>query len=797
MKRLSMAANVALKMAASEAVKSKQPYIEKEHLLIGITSLEKIMMFGQQEWGLTPQGRQELKAEHEALDEILGEFQFDTAKLRRMARAILVTGDYKHTDRIIHRSEACKLIFSRAEKLVELAPEVSCLHLLAALLEEPGEEIGSILKKAELDPSVLRDHALVLAGERQELDKDTVKSHEDVNEKVKKGTHYLDRYGRDLTKEAREGNLGPFVGRRKELLQIIQTLARSTKNNPVLVGEAGVGKTAIVEALAMRVALGKDPNILKDKRIIELNMGSLVGGTKHRGEFEKRLTNIIREAQKNPEVILFIDEIHNLVGAGRAEGSMDAANIMKPALAQGGIRCIGATTIAEYRRYIESDSALERRFEKIIVDEPGRDETLAMLKGLCPKWEEHHHVHITEDALEAAMDLSVRFDIDHKLPDKAIDLLDKAGAQARVPVLSMNPELDEERERTGDSISRDGRGTEITAFSVAQVLSEKIGVPLEVIIGHLNGRDGSRILELASALKEQIIGQDEAIEKVCRRLQMAYAGLGKRRGPMAVFLFLGSTGVGKTQFSKSLAKFLFGSESDMIRFDMSEYMEEHSVAKFIGSPPGYVGHEEEGLLTGNLRTKPHSIVLFDDIEKAHPRIFDLFLQIFDEGRLSDSKGRTVDAKNAIFIMTSNISVQKHVGFRDQEREKSDSGVYGDVEQMFRPEFINRIDEQIVFRSLDKDDLRKILRPMLDEISDNLHNQHGVNLQISEDVEIFITQEGLSLRYGIRELRRTVEQLIQIPLSRLILSGELKEHKCWEVICDDGKIFIIPQTVENR
>jgi len=792
MKSLSAAANVALKMAASEAVTSKQPYIEKEHLLIGITSLEKIMMFGQEEWGLSQQDRQKLQAEHAALEEILRKFQFNTAKMNRMVQATLVKGNYEHTDRVIHRSEACKSIFNRAEKLMELAPEVSCLHLFAALLEGPGEKISVILKKAELDPPVLREHALALAGERQESGKNTVKLHEDINGTIKKGTQYLDRYGRDLTKEAREGKLGPFAGRRKELLQIIQTLARSTKNNPVLVGEAGVGKTAIVEALAIRVALGKDPNILKDKRIIELSMGTLLGGTKHRGEFEKRLTKIIEEAQKNPDVIIFIDEIHNLVGAGRAEGSMDAANIMKPALTQGAIRCIGATTIDEHRRYIESDPALERRFEKIIVNEPSRDETLSMLRELCPKWEEHHHVHITEDALKAAIDLSIRFDMDHKLPDKAIDLLDKGGAQARVPVLSMNPELDEEGETSGDSISGDDRGPEVTEYTIAQVLSEKIDVPLEVITGHLNEGDGSRILQLESALKKQIIGQDEAVERVCRRLQMAYAGLGERRGPLAVFLFLGSTGVGKTQLSKSIAQFLFGSESDMIRFDMSEYMEEHSVAKFIGSPPGYVGHEEEGLLTGKLRTKPHSVVLFDDIAKAHPRIFDLFLQVFDEGRLSDAKGRTVDAKNAIFIMTSNISIQKQVGFKDQEMKKTNSGVYGEVDQMFRPEFINRIDEQIVFRSLEKDDLRKILRPMLDEISDNLYNQHGVKLQVGEDAEIFLALEGLSSRYGIRELRRTVEQFLQIPLSRLILSGDLKKHKNWQVAYADEKLSIIPR-----
>ena len=596
--------------------------------------------------------------------------------------------------------------------------------------------------------------------------------------------HYLDRYGRDLTQMARDGKLGPFVGRRPELLQIIQTLARRSKNNPVLVGEAGVGKTAIVEALALRAVGGKDSQILGDKRIIELNMGALMGGTKYRGEFEERLNHILKEVQANPEVILFIDEIHMLVGAGQTgDGSMDAANLIKPALARGELRCIGATTISEYRRNIESDPALERRFEKIIVNEPSRDETIEILKGLRHKWEEHHQARITDQALQAAVDLSIRFDGDHQLPDKAIDLIDKAGARTRIPILSM---MAGDKAASGTHVNG-----EVTELTVARVLSEKIGVPLDVITGHLGSSEKSRLLELEAYLKKRIIGQDDAVERVCKRLIMAHAGLAERHGPLAVFLFLGSSGVGKTEMARSLAEFLFGNEADMIRLDMSEYMEEHSFSKMIGSPPGYIGHEEEGQLTGKLRTKPHSIVLLDEIEKAHPRIFDLFLQVFDDGRLTDSKGRTADAKNAIFIMTSNISASKQadLGFLPSKQSKNE--ILHEVAKRFRPEFINRVNEQIIFQSLGQADVRKILKPMLEEIQQSLQKQYEVTLQIDEQAEIFIASSGYNPQYGARELRRTVEKLVQIPLSELILDGKLEQGSQWQLVKQgDGLEFSI-------
>jgi ATP-dependent Clp protease ATP-binding subunit ClpC len=792
MKVLSVGANLSWQIAAAEAGAANHQYIEKEHILIGIYSLEKILMLNPEESGLKPQDRQALQVEHDAMEDVLRGFELEFTQLRRQLRKRLGEGKYKHTEKVVHRSEACKRIFIRADVLAASTGEISCLHLLAAILEEPGGTLGSVLAEAGVKTADLRERAIAFGTQEQRGDQEPMEVHPGGDKVAQGGTHYLDRYGKDLTQEAREGKLGPFIGRRKELLQMIQTLARRTKNNPVLVGEAGVGKTAIVEALALRVADGKDPHVLTGKRIIELNISALVGGTKYRGEFEERLARIIEEARTHPDVIVFIDELHIVVGAGRAEGSMDAANLMKPALARGDLRCIGATTIAEYRRYIESDPALERRFEKVIVNEPSPDETLEILKGIRPKWEEHHNVQITDQALDAAVNLSIRFDVDHQLPDKAIDLVDKAGARTKIPMLSMRMDRKKHKPENG-TYGTEGRA-EVTKLTIAQVLSEKMGVPLEMITGHLEGMTQSRLLELESFLKKRLIGQDEALKLVCKRLLMSHAGLHKRRGPLAVFLFLGPTGVGKTELARSLAEFLLGSDSQMIRFDMSEFMEEHSVAKLIGSPPGYVGHEEEGQLTGKLRTKPYSVTLFDEIEKAHPRVLDMFLQLFDEGRLTDAKGRTADGRNAIFIMTSNISADKtvkRVGFGEQDTVESKTAALHEVKKYFRAEFVNRIDEIITFQSLNEKDVMEILKPMLEEICQTIQKNHKVMLRIGEEVEQFIARTGYSSQYGARELRRTVERLIQIPLSSLILSGELIKHACWQVIYSSDGLSIIP------
>lgn len=769
MTELSDGVDFAWQIAAYEAATARSQFIEPEHLLIGICSLEKILQADE----LEPQSRRTIQQELDAVQQVLQAAEANAASLRRNLRNALDESGYVHTETTIHRSPACKEAFERAISLNGSAKTVHCIHLLIALLEKPSPVITAVLKAMDVDIDELKKRAQAAIGALGIMDNEAVRVPVNKKQQGKEPTDYLERYGRDLTQMARDGKLGPFIGRRQELLQLIQTLARHSKNNPVLVGEAGVGKTAIVEALAVRVVQGKDSHILGGKRIIELNMGALMGGTKYRGEFEERLNRILEEAKAHPEIILFVDEIHMIVGAGRVEGgSMDAANLIKPALARGDLRCIGATTITEYRRNIESDPALERRFEKIMINEPSRDEAVEILKGLRKKWEQHHQVHITDQALQTAVDLSVRFDEDHQLPDKAIDLIDKAGARTRTPILSL---------MVGEQGSQRPKApSTVTELTVAQVLSEKIGIPLDVVVGHLETNSKSRLIELEDFLKNRVIGQDKAVERVCKRLILAHTSLAERHGPLAVFLFLGPSGVGKTEMARSLAKFLFSSEANMIRLDMSEYMEEHSISKMIGSPPGYIGHEEEGQLTGKLRTQPHCIVLLDEIEKAHPRVFDLFLQVFDDGRLTDSKGRTADAKNAIFIMTSNItaSLQAELGFLSSQQ--SEDEILHEVASHFRPEFINRVNEQIIFQHLRPEDVKKILRPMLEEIQRNLQSQYGVTLNIDKQAEETIAEAGYDPKYGVRELRRVVEKLVQIPISELILANKMQRGSEWQL-----------------
>lgn len=787
MTELSIGAALALQVAAGEVVAGGHKFIGNEHLLIGVCSLDKLLRSAGA--GIQAQARPALQAESEALAGVLRDCSLDATRLRRLVRQRLGRGNCDHTGLAVHRDEACKAAFERAEALARPGGVVTCLHLLAALLEEPGPVVDQVFQELGVRSASLRERALAVAPGRAPVG---ARSPEAPEGAARAGgeTPYLDRYGRDLTREAREGRLGPFVGRRKELLQVIQTLARRTKNNPVLVGEAGVGKTALVEALAVRVAQGKDPQVLTGKRIVELNMGSLLAGTQYRGEFEGRLEGLLRECRAHPEIILFIDEIHNVVGAGRAEGSPDAANLLKPALARGDLRCIGATTIAEYRRYIEADAALERRFERVAVDEPSPEETLAILKGIRPKWEEHHSVKIAEQALEAAVGLSIRFDGDHQLPDKAIDLVDKAGARTRVPVLSMEPGIMDLGRSDRAAATLAGRPA-VTGTTIAEVLADKLGLPLEVVTGYMDGMGQLRLRDLEAYLNSHLVGQAAAVEAVCRRLLMAHSGLVRRRGPLAVWLFAGPTGVGKTEMARLLARFLFGAESAMIRLDMSEYQEAHSIAKLIGSPPGYVGYESEGQLTGRLRTTPYCVVLLDELEKAHASVCDLFLQVFDDGRLTDAKGRTADASNAIFIMTSNVAATGQMGFGRRETETPGAALVAELRRSFRSEFVNRIDEVVVFRSLDEEDIRQILGPMVEEVCEALLKQHRVTLYVAPEAQTYLVQAGYSRTYGARELRRTVDRLLQAPLSELVVSGRLRERECWQVIPGDGGLAILP------
>jgi len=788
--------NLAWQLACVETAAAKAPFIEPEHLLAALTKLRQLCTGA----GAAALGRQGAdlganRPELELVAEVLEEAATEADAFRHKLRERLGKGTHDHVEgQTIHRSERSRKVFARAGTLAgEMkSTEVKAGHLFLAILEERDAVGCRLLQEKGADLKTLAQKT------RERLEKEPARSlagpaKADALKAEKPGTPFLDRLGRDLTQAARELKLGPIIGRRHEILQVIQTLARRSKNNPVLVGEAGVGKTAVAEAVALRAAVGKDPQVLGGKRIVELSMTSLVGGTKYRGEFEERIARVIQECRLHPEVILFIDELHTVIGAGRAEGGLDAANILKPALARGEVRCIGATTVAEYRRYIESDPALERRFEKVLVPEPSRDETVEILRGLRPKWEEHHRVKITDRALEAAVDLSMRFDCDHQLPDKAIDLVDKAGARTQVPVLSMRQDAPGAAGRQDGTPAPHGVLGEVTELTIAQVLSEKMGVPFEIITEHIEGMSRSRLLAMEAALTKRVIGQDEAVQRVCQRLLMAHAGLQQRRGPLGVFLFLGPTGVGKTELARSLAAFLFGSGNDMIRLDMSEYMEEHSVAKLVGSPPGYIGHEEEGQLTGKLRSRPYTVMLLDEIEKAHARVFDLFLQVFDEGRLTDAKGRTADARNAIFILTSNIPAGKHAGFGAQDSAESQSAVLGAVKGRFRAEFINRIDEQIVFRPLGKADVKAILRPMLEEIGQSLEAKYQKPLHVTDAAADLIASQGYSEEFGVRHLRRTVQALVEAPLSRLVLSGELKDWQEVEVAVSNDMIVLQPRS----
>jgi len=778
MKDLSVGANLVWQIAGGEAVASKHQFIEREHILIGICSLDKALELDGNENSSKSTVRPAVKVECDAIKDVLKAFKLNSTRIKRKVREELGKGDYKHLEKVVHRSEDCKKLFKQADTLSSAAKEISCLSVFAAVLDNPGDIINSVIINEGVKPADLQQKALT------ELDKvqpragrkmpKVRKSRQKVNNA---DTRYLDRYGRDLTLEARNGKLGPFIGRRSELLQIIQTLSRRVKNNPVLVGEEGVGKTAIVEALAVRMAQGKDAHILGGKRIVELNIGSLGAGAKRSGDFEERITRILQEAHAQSEVILFIDEIHKLLGAGSAEGIADAANLMKSALDHGDFRWIGTTTITAYRRCIESDAALERRIDKIIINEPSRDETIAILKGLRQKFEDHYRTQITDKAIESAVNLSVHFDLDHQLPDKAIDLVDRAAASVRMPALSM----------IGNFKSKDGGANRydkavvgcVTEINIAQVLADKKGLPLELITSHLEGIADSRLLKLEPFLNGRIIGQHEAISQLCQRLLVAHAGLSKRHGPLAVFLLIGSPGVGKTESARSLAEFLFGSESNIMRFDMTEYIEEKSVTKLVGS------------LASKLRTKPYSVVLLNAIEEANPAVLDLLLQVFDEGRIIDAKGRTVDAGNAIFIMTANIAAIKKMGFIHKGKDESKAAITAILRQKFRAEFINHVDEQIIFRSLSKDDIRKIAQPMLAEIGNDLKKKYKVNLQFSDEAEDFLAEVGYDTQYGAQELRRTIERYIQAPLSRLILSGEMKKHSNWHIVCSGEVLSIVP------
>ncbi|HEU5360023.1 MAG TPA: ATP-dependent Clp protease ATP-binding subunit [Candidatus Deferrimicrobiaceae bacterium] len=771
MTKLSAAAGLAWQIAAAEAATARHPYIEREHLLIGVCSLQKTMSFVRfVKAESLPLGK--IRAEADRVEEILAAMGISSMTLRRGVRSRLRPGQAHHTDEVVKRSEKCKKLFRRGMEIAEEAgeEEATATHLLMAILSDPGQIVSAVLTSAGIEPGMTPQPEPLSTPSREEghpsrgEDVGTIVS---PQESVATNTPMLDRYGRDITRAAREGRLLPFVESertRNTLRQLLKVLMMPTKNNPVLVGEAGVGKTAIVEALAERVSAGRDRRVLAGKRVVELSMAELVAGTKYRGEFEERLTRVIEEIRAHPEVILFIDEFHTVVGAGRAEGApMDAGNIMKPALARGELRCIGATTIMEYRRCVEKDPALERRFQPIQVVEPGRDETLDILTGLRSHRESHFGVTITDEAVAAAVDLSIRFDHGHYLPDKAIDLLDRACAECRVPLLSMALEPDQDLPM-GFAVVRPD--------TVARVMAEKAGIPFEVVRGGLAGLTESRIKGLEEYLNQHVVGQKEAVSRVCRRLLLAHAGLGDRRRPLGVFLFLGPSGVGKTEVARCLSSYLFAGERAFIRLDMSEYQDNSTVSRLLGASPGYVGYEEGGQLTGRLRTTPYAVVLLDEIDKASPRVFDLFLQLFDEGKITDSQGRTADARNAVFVMTGNIRTGKEIGFHAQDEAVAAEAALTVARQRFRPEFLNRIDEQIVFRPLSREDVRKVLDMQLSSLEENLFETTGQTLLVTPEAREWLVEKGYSVEYGVRELARVIDRWVRGPISEMSARGVL-------------------------
>ncbi|MBQ1977352.1 MAG: ATP-dependent Clp protease ATP-binding subunit, partial [Ruminococcus sp.] len=633
----------------------------------------------------------------------------------------------------------------------------------------------------------------------------------------------LDKFGRDLTESAKAGEIDPVVGREQEIQRVVQILSRRTKNNPVLIGEPGVGKTAVAEGLALKIAQGEIPETLKDKRVISLNLTGMIAGTKYRGDFEERIKGIIDELKEAKDVILFIDELHTIVGAGSAEGSADAANILKPSLAKGDFQVIGATTPQEYRKYIEKDSALERRFQPVMVEEPTAQESVEILKGLRDRYEAHHKVTITDEAIESAVELSVRYIADRYLPDKAIDLIDEAASRVRLSALvspadmkeieekisSLEKEkseavnqqdferaarirddqkkLSEELENSRKQWESDSAKShlQVTKDDIRSTVSQWSGIP----VTELSVEESQRLLNLEDELHSAVVGQHEAVTAVAKAVRRSRSGLKDPKRPIGSFIFSGPTGVGKTELCKALAKALFGDEEALLRLDMSEYMEKHTVSKLIGSPPGYVGYDEGGQLTERVRRKPYSVILFDEIEKAHPDVFNMLLQILDDGRLTDSQGRTVNFKNTVIIMTSNVGARlitdkkASLGFANsesKEQENIKNAVLGELKGVFRPEFLNRVDDIIVFTKLTQEDTQEIAKLMLSNLRERL-KALGFELTVTDTAVEQIAKEGFDTSYGARPLRRTIVSRIEDPISEKLLAGEFPINS--RILCD--------------
>ena len=789
-------AKAALKLAESTARSWKHSYIGTEHILVGL-----------------------LDEQEGTAGKILEEFGVDREKLESLITKLIAPSGVPVAEKSAGYSPRAQKVREQAVKEAEKQKEdlAGTEHLLLAMLKETDCVGTRLLYTMGVNIQKLYSAVLAAAG----IDTNAIPEELQMpkNQKGKQGstTPTLDQYSRDLTAMAADGNLDPVVGRDKEIARLIQILSRRTKNNPCLVGEPGVGKTAIVEGLAQRIISSMVPESVKNKRVVVLDLSGMVAGSKYRGEFEERIRNVINEVRSNQGILLFIDELHTIIGAGGAEGALDASNILKPSLSRGEIQLIGATTLEEYRKYIEKDAALERRFQPVTVEEPSEEETIEILKGLRPYYEKHHGVVIEDSALEAAVKMSERYINDRFLPDKAIDIIDEAASKVRLGGYRMAPEVDamelelheiqkdkEKAVKQADlSLAKELQArqreieTEISKYkekeerrnkrkkisvteaSVADIISDWTKIPVQ----RLTEGETKRLARLEKELHKRVIGQEEAVKAVAQAVKRGRVGLKDPNRPIGSFLFLGPTGVGKTELSKALAEAVFGSEQAMIRVDMSEYMEKHSVSKLIGSPPGYVGYDEGGQLSEKVRRNPYSVILFDEIEKAHPDVFNILLQVLDDGHITDAHGRKVDFKQTIIIMTSNAGAQaivepKQLGFISQKDEKKDyekmkSGVMEEVRRLFKPEFLNRIDEIMVFHTLNKEEIRKIVLLLLKSLEKRCEEQMDIHLNVTNSAVDYIAEAGFDAKYGARPLRRAIQSKIEDRLANELLEGKIR------------------------
>ncbi len=786
-------------LAREEASRLNHDYIGTEHILLGL-----IKVGG----GVAANALQSLGIDLETI-------RLEVEKLVQPGPETMIMGEIPFTP--------------RAKKVLDLAMEearslghnyIGTEHILLGLMREAEGVAAQILESLGANLKTVREKTMELLGEGA--------TPPGFPGAKKTKTPALDAFGRDLAELAREGKLDPVIGREDEIERVTQILSRRTKNNPVLLGEAGVGKTAIVEGLAQRIVSGSVPEILKNKRILTLDLALVVAGTKYRGQFEERLKALMNEIRRSEDIIIFIDELHTLVGAGAAEGAIDASNMLKPALSRGELQCIGATTLNEYRKYIEKDAALERRFQTIMIRPPTVDETIEILKGLRDKYEAHHRVKITDDALVAAARLSDRYIAGRFLPDQAIDVIDEAGAKARLSIMTMPPDIKrmekeiedlkvekeaaikgqefEKAAKIRDQLktlerkledtkkdwreSKDQAGAVVNEETVAEIISKWTGVP----ISRLKASEAERLLHMEEEIHKRIVGQDEALVALTRAIRRSRAGLSDPKRPVGSFIFLGPTGVGKTEMARALAEFLFGDEEAMVRIDMSEYMERFAVSRLVGAPPGYVGYEEGGQLTEKIRRRPYSVILLDEIEKAHPDVFNLLLQVLEDGRLTDSLSRTVDFKNAVLIMTSNIGTSEikkaTLGFGTGDEEasydKMKDRLMADLKKKFRPEFLNRIDELIVFRTLTRDELKEIVGLQLEEVKGRL-TERDIELEVSPQAKEFLLEKGYDPTYGARPLKRAIQRYVENPLAEEMLKGKFKKASKIKIGVEKGSL----------